>query len=176
MTWRSFKRGQLYEDVRSLHRRFGDYVRVGPSEISIADPAAFNAVHSATSQCERGPWYNILNPTISLQMVRDKKEHARRRRAWDKGFSSKGKDSTLFPCDAAQQDRAADTRGTPQHCGTTMAELRLIPTSFSGSWKVQRARNSTPLSGSSMYSSPSLDLPPFYLAVHHESRCFGTTR
>lgn len=90
MTWRSLRRGQVYEDVRALHARHGDYVRVGPSELSIADPAAFGAVHSAASQCERGPWYNILNPTISLQMVRDRKEHGRRRKAWDRAFSSKG--------------------------------------------------------------------------------------
>lgn len=91
MTYLSFKRGQIYEDVRALHQKYGDYVRVGPSEISIADPAAFNAIHSATSQCERGPWYNILNPTVSLQMVRDRKEHARRRKAWDRAFNPKGK-------------------------------------------------------------------------------------
>lgn len=91
MTYLSARRGQVYEDVRALHRKYGDYVRVGPTEISIADPDAFNAIHSATSQCERGPWYNILNPTISLQMVRDRKEHARRRKAWDRAFSSKGR-------------------------------------------------------------------------------------
>ena len=91
MTYLSARRGQVYEDVRALHRKHGDYVRVGPTEISIADPAAFAAIHSATSQCERGPWYNILNPTISLQMVRDRKEHARRRKAWDRAFSSKGR-------------------------------------------------------------------------------------
>lgn len=90
MTWRSFRRGQIYKDVRSLHEKYGDFVRVGPSEISIADPAGFNAVHSATSQCERGPWYEINNPGISLQMVRDRKEHGRRRKAWDRAFSSKG--------------------------------------------------------------------------------------
>lgn len=90
MTYLSATRGQVYEDVRALHRMYGDYVRVGPTEISIADPDAFNAIHSATSQCERGPWYNILNPTVSLQMVRDRKEHARRRKAWDRAFSSKG--------------------------------------------------------------------------------------
>lgn len=89
MTWQSVRRGQLYQDVRALHARYGDYVRVGPSEISLADPAAFSAVHAATSQCERGPWYDILNPTVSLQMVRDRKEHARRRKAWDRGFGAK---------------------------------------------------------------------------------------
>lgn len=91
MTSLSARRRQVYEEVRALHSRYGDYVRVGPTEISIADPAAFAAIHSATSQCERGPWYNVLNPTISLQMVRDRKEHARRRKAWDRAFSSKGR-------------------------------------------------------------------------------------
>lgn len=89
MTWRSMRRGQVYEDVRALHAQYGDYVRLGPSEMSLADPAAFAAVHAATSQCERGPWYEILNPTVSLQMVRDRKEHARRRKPWDRGFSAK---------------------------------------------------------------------------------------
>lgn len=89
LTWRSARRGQVYEDVRALHARYGDYVRVGPSELSLADPAAFAAVHAAASPCERGPWYEILNPTVSLQMVRDRKEHARRRRAWDRGFGAK---------------------------------------------------------------------------------------
>lgn len=90
MTWLSARRRQVYEDVRALHRKYGDYVRVGPTEISIADPDAFAAIHSATSQCERSQWYEILNPTVSLQMVRDRKEHARRRKAWDRAFSGKG--------------------------------------------------------------------------------------
>lgn len=91
MTYLCFQRGQIYRDVQAMHDKYGDWVRLGPTEISIADPEAFNAIHSATSQCERGPWYNILNPTISLQMVRDRKEHARRRKAWDRAFSPKGK-------------------------------------------------------------------------------------
>lgn len=81
---------RVYEDVRALHAAHGDIVRVGPSELSLADPAAFAAVHGAASPCGRGPWYNILNPTVSLQMVRDPREHARRRRAWDRAFSGKG--------------------------------------------------------------------------------------
>ncbi|POS69554.1 benzoate 4-monooxygenase cytochrome P450 [Diaporthe helianthi] len=89
MTYLSARRGQVYDDIRALHRIYGDYVRLGPTEISIADPDAFNAIHSPTSQCERGPWYNILNPTVSLQMVRDRREHARRRKAWDRALTLK---------------------------------------------------------------------------------------
>lgn len=134
MTWKAFRRGQIYEDVRRLHQRYGDFVRVGPTEISIADPAAFTAVHSATSQCERGPWYNILNPTISLQMVRERKEHARRRKAWDNAFSPKCKSAesaepgacpraqglvvvlhTLHGAIPDKRDRLANSRALWQH-------------------------------------------------------------
>lgn len=96
MTCFGFRHRQNYQDVQALHRKYGDIVRVGPTELSIADPNAFNAIHSATSQCERGPWYNILNPTVSLQMVRDRKEHGRRRKAWDRAFSTKGKYTVLL--------------------------------------------------------------------------------
>lgn len=64
------------------------YLRVGPSELSIADPAAFRAIHAPTSSCGgRGPYYTITAPIVSLQSTRDKKYHTRRRNAWDKGFS-----------------------------------------------------------------------------------------
>lgn len=110
MTIVNYRSGQVYRDIQALHRKYGDYVRVGPSEISIADPGAFNAIHSATSLCERGPWYNILNPTISLQMVRDRKEHARRRRAWDRAFNPKGKyHSRSPPKEPVKTDHSANT-------------------------------------------------------------------
>lgn len=191
MTWRSFRRGQIYEDVRALHRKYGDYVRVGPSEISIADPAAFNAVHSAASQCERGPWYNILNPTISLQMVRDRKEHGRRRKAWDRAFSSKGELScrigyllsasrhaaaqhpSLFnkapqrDCCSSIADESEWTSGQP--CETTKAEWRPTLTSCWGCWNGERGRSSTRPSGSSASVVLSLLFlcfpPPFIIRV-----------
>ncbi|KAK7423226.1 hypothetical protein QQZ08_009122 [Neonectria magnoliae] len=60
----SVKKFQLYEEIQKQHEKYGDIVRIGP-------------------------WYNILHPVISLHMIRDQKEHARRRKTWDKGFSSK---------------------------------------------------------------------------------------
>ncbi|KAB8252456.1 cytochrome P450 [Aspergillus flavus] len=85
----SAKRLHLYEEVQKLHQQYGDYVRLGPTELSIADPQAVKALYSGQAKVTKGPWYTVLEPRVSLQMSRDKKEHARRRKVWDQGFSSK---------------------------------------------------------------------------------------
>ncbi|KAF4953980.1 hypothetical protein FGADI_5576 [Fusarium gaditjirri] len=60
-----------------------------PSELSIIDAHALQALHSNSSPCTKGPWYSIEHPIKALQMTRDKEEHAYRRKAWDLAFSSK---------------------------------------------------------------------------------------
>ncbi|KAJ0418348.1 cytochrome P450 [Aspergillus carlsbadensis] len=85
----SAKNLHLYEEVQRLHQQYGDYVRLGPTELSIADPQAVKALYSGQAKVGKGPWYTVLEPRVSLHMVRDKKEHARRRKVWDQGFSSK---------------------------------------------------------------------------------------
>ncbi|KAK2054550.1 cytochrome P450 [Colletotrichum caudatum] len=89
ITSKAVKKLHLYLEVQELHRKYGDIVRIGPSEISINNPKAVMLIHSSNSQCTKGPWYEALHPSYSLQLVRDKQEHAQRRKAWDKGFSSK---------------------------------------------------------------------------------------
>ncbi|EGU79236.1 hypothetical protein FOXB_10267 [Fusarium oxysporum f. sp. conglutinans Fo5176] len=89
LTRRSLTRFQLYTEIQDLHRTYGDIVRVGPSALSILDAKVFNAIHANNSPCRKGPWYNIEQPAISLHMSRDKNDHSRRRRAWDRAFSSK---------------------------------------------------------------------------------------
>ncbi|KAF7556322.1 hypothetical protein G7Z17_g1549 [Cylindrodendrum hubeiense] len=87
--WLIFRKLHMYEEVQQLHRTYGDIVRLGPSELSIANTSALRAIHSAQSPCLKGPWYNIFHPMISVQSERDIKEHSQRRKVWDKGFSSK---------------------------------------------------------------------------------------
>lgn len=110
ITARSFKKFHLFEEVQKLHSQYGDYVRlgkwnfwyvicsqvskpppIGPSELSITDPDAIQAIYGMQSPTIKGPWYTILEPQTPLFTVRDKKEHARRRKVWDQGFSTKGK-------------------------------------------------------------------------------------
>lgn len=85
------KRGRPFDVIGRLHAEHGDFVRVGPAELSVADPTAFRAVHANNTRCNKGVWYTVGEPHVNLHMSRDRKDHARRRRIWDQGFSSKGK-------------------------------------------------------------------------------------
>ncbi|KAH7009562.1 benzoate 4-monooxygenase cytochrome P450 [Ilyonectria destructans] len=88
-TFLSSKNLHLYDEVRALHQQYGDIVRLGPSELSINSVDALHKIHSSQTTCVKGPWYNILSPRVSLQMIRNKQEHIHRRRVWDRGFSAK---------------------------------------------------------------------------------------
>ncbi|KAJ5919142.1 cytochrome P450 oxidoreductase [Penicillium verhagenii] len=79
---------RLYEETAKLHEKYGDYVRIGPSELSVTDPTAVKLFYSSLATAHKGPWYNCLEPRVSLQTDRDKASHARRRKVWDQGFSS----------------------------------------------------------------------------------------
>ncbi|RAK97739.1 cytochrome P450 [Aspergillus ibericus CBS 121593] len=84
--------------VRQLHGVWGDVVRIKPREISINDPGAIRDVYGVGTTCVKGPFYDLMYPHRSLQMVRDKGYHSRRRRLWDRGFSSKGFPFILEHC------------------------------------------------------------------------------
>ncbi|PYH91424.1 cytochrome p450 monooxygenase [Aspergillus ellipticus CBS 707.79] len=79
----------LYEEVEKLHNTYGDFVRLGPTELSINHPKAIAAISSSQSPCTKGPFYSLLEPRNSMHMTRDPVEHARRRKVWDRGFSAK---------------------------------------------------------------------------------------
>ncbi|KAF3386264.1 hypothetical protein F1880_001608 [Penicillium rolfsii] len=85
----SARKLHLYEETEKLHGIYGDYVRLGPTELSITDPNAVKALYSSQAKVSKGPWYTILEPRVSLQQERNKQEHARRRKAWDQAFSAR---------------------------------------------------------------------------------------
>ncbi|OHE92733.1 cytochrome P450 [Colletotrichum orchidophilum] len=89
ITSRAVRELHMYTEVQQLHKQYGDIVRIGPTELSINNAKAVPLVHSNRSPCTKGPWYGVLHPMYSLQLVRDKQEHAQRRKSWDRGFSSK---------------------------------------------------------------------------------------
>ncbi|CAK7231404.1 hypothetical protein SBRCBS47491_007919 [Sporothrix bragantina] len=64
--------------IQDLHKQYGDIVRIAP-----------DAIHSNRTTCVKGPWYNILYPLESLQMIRKKDVHSVRRKTWDRAFGSK---------------------------------------------------------------------------------------
>ncbi|CAG9947538.1 unnamed protein product [Clonostachys rosea f. rosea IK726] len=85
----AMKRLKYFDEVDQLHKLYGDFVRIGPNHLSVAHPAAVQAVHSSSSRCLKGPWYNTQLPAVSLLTSRDPHEHARRRKTWDNGLSFK---------------------------------------------------------------------------------------
>ncbi|KAK4466832.1 Tryprostatin B 6-hydroxylase [Cladorrhinum samala] len=89
ITAKSMKKLHIFEEVQQLHAQYGDIVRVGPRELSIASPEAVAAVYGSQSPVSKGPWYTLLEPRTPLFMARDKQEHARRRKVWDRGFTTK---------------------------------------------------------------------------------------
>lgn len=61
-------------------------------ELSITDPAAVDLIYGPRSKCSKGPEYDGSHPLSSLQEMRDRPLHDKRRRtAWDPGFSMKCK-------------------------------------------------------------------------------------
>ncbi|RJE20916.1 Cytochrome p450 [Aspergillus sclerotialis] len=85
----SAKKAQLYKETQRLHKLYGDYVRIGPTVLSITDPTAVKEIYSSKAKVSKGPFYTVSEPRVSLQTSRNKEEHARRRRVWDQAFSSK---------------------------------------------------------------------------------------
>lgn len=89
MMRRSLQKQHMFEEIQNLHTKYGDYVRVGPSELSIADPEAIEALYGSKSSTSKGPFYSQAGPYVSLQSTRDKTDHACRHKVWSQGFSTK---------------------------------------------------------------------------------------
>ncbi|KXH40889.1 cytochrome P450 [Colletotrichum simmondsii] len=81
--------------LENLHEQYGDFVRTGPSEITVFHPGVFMAVDGPRSECIKSEWYDILHPDRALVTTRIKPIHAARRREWNRGFSAQG----IYPID-----------------------------------------------------------------------------
>ncbi|CAG7558221.1 unnamed protein product [Fusarium equiseti] len=88
-TWLAIKEEHMYLEVQELHKKYGDIVRIGPMELSIATPSAFRILHANNSPIVKGPFYNVAHPWVNLLADRNRKRHAIRRKTWDKAFTAK---------------------------------------------------------------------------------------
>ncbi|RAL17616.1 cytochrome P450 [Aspergillus homomorphus CBS 101889] len=75
--------------LAGLHAQYGDFIRTGPSEITVVHPDAFMVLDGPQTKCVKAEWYDLLHPGRALVTTRDKKIHAARRRQWNRGFSSR---------------------------------------------------------------------------------------
>ncbi|KIX93474.1 uncharacterized protein Z520_10894 [Fonsecaea multimorphosa CBS 102226] len=84
--------GKTYIDYAQLHEKYGDVVRIGPNELSFADPESVKYIHgSAANKLAKGPNYDtrLWADGISLGDERDIVAHRIRRKFWDKGLAIK---------------------------------------------------------------------------------------
>ena len=66
---------------QDMQVQYGDYVRTGPREITIFDPAAVQPLLGYKSLTTKGPFYDVME--TSLHLNRDKVFHRQRRKIWD---------------------------------------------------------------------------------------------
>jgi hypothetical protein len=77
--------------LHEAHKKYGDFVRTGPSEVTCFSPDAIPQILGPQSKCRKSMWWEMMWPEVSMVTTRDAKMHDSRRRAWDRGFSISGK-------------------------------------------------------------------------------------
>ncbi|KAF7375220.1 hypothetical protein MSAN_00408600 [Mycena sanguinolenta] len=84
-------KGKQHIYYLELHQRYGDVVRIGPNELSFCDVNAIVPMMGSKGM-PKGPWWDGRVPenreVRPLLALRDPEEHARRRRAWNRAFST----------------------------------------------------------------------------------------
>ncbi|OCK86317.1 cytochrome P450 [Lepidopterella palustris CBS 459.81] len=77
-----------YKKVAKLHEKYGDFVRIGSSDLSIIHSKGVSIVYGPGTKCLRAAVYNG-DPLPSLIAARDRSEHDKMRRNWSSAFSEK---------------------------------------------------------------------------------------
>ncbi|MCJ1455714.1 hypothetical protein MMC28_006070 [Mycoblastus sanguinarius] len=78
-----------YLYLSRLHRNYGDFVRTGPSELTIFNAEVLGAIDGPANHCTKAVWYDALQPESLINTTRDKVIHTQRRRIWDHAFTAK---------------------------------------------------------------------------------------
>ncbi|KPI44659.1 Tryprostatin B 6-hydroxylase [Cyphellophora attinorum] len=75
--------------IDRLHKKYGEYVRIGPNLLSIADPDMVEPIHAPGTRFTKGQWYDVAKPLTTVQQMREKHMHDRHRKsAWDPAFTA----------------------------------------------------------------------------------------
>lgn len=81
-----FAKADSARQFRDLHQKYGDFLRVGSSDLSIAHPKGVHAVYGPGTRCIKGDGYDVTKPVVSLHSFRDRQLHDNRRRIWSAAF------------------------------------------------------------------------------------------
>lgn len=79
--WIHYSTGKAPRHVAELHKKYGDFVRTGPNQLSVNNADILSGKHGIV---RRGPWYEtaVLIGTPGLSTTRNMKQHAVWRRIW----------------------------------------------------------------------------------------------
>jgi hypothetical protein len=66
-------------------------LKVGPAEITIFHPKAWEAMDGAGNANVRSDWYDIVHPRVSPIFSRKEEDHIERRKVWTRALSTKCK-------------------------------------------------------------------------------------
>ena len=80
--------GKAHTALCRLHQKYGPFVRVGSSDLSVIHPKAVNAIYGRGSPCIKADWYDMTAPRVSLHATRQRELHDQRRRNWNLAFTS----------------------------------------------------------------------------------------
>ncbi|KAI1363787.1 cytochrome P450 [Xylaria arbuscula] len=83
------RRQDAFRQLEILHKKHGNFVRVGSNDLSIAHPKAVQAIYGVGTRCRKADWYDLTYPRVSLQSTRDDALHSRWRRVWSTAFGDR---------------------------------------------------------------------------------------
>ncbi|KAJ4396529.1 hypothetical protein N0V93_000749 [Gnomoniopsis smithogilvyi] len=86
---------QTHLAIENVHEQYGDFVRVGPREISIKRASAIGTIYGPNSKCYRSAQYDQPSTEAAKSSIvgtRDVEAHRRRKRAWERGLGFRALD------------------------------------------------------------------------------------
>ena len=83
------RQGQYHRLIQTLHAQYGPVVRIGPDELSIADPEAVKQIYSGGSRFQKSYWYSVIQGKRKFDLFagRDEKIHGHHRKMVARAFA-----------------------------------------------------------------------------------------
>lgn len=85
----TLRKHDAHRQLLTLHNKYGDFLRIGSSELSIIHPKAVQAIYGFGSKCTKAEFYDTWLPRTSLFATRDRGVHDQHRRLWSAAFGDK---------------------------------------------------------------------------------------
>ena len=87
--------GNRTRTIHSLHQKYGPVLRIGPNEVSFTSPSVVKEIYGQGTPYMKAPWYESMSvPPVGIFSLRDRKDHAARRRLLSHAFSQAALNST----------------------------------------------------------------------------------